>query len=138
MEYMLLIKTDLYTGNFEREMCAYATGQVGSDDESDERIVLADRMRKEDPALFTYLDADMVMEVRHGDDGWFSPVQCAGNDMEIYFENKPTLEALCNIGQRLRQHAIEGVGYEKSHHPEILDIALMQREMPEWERVAWK
>lgn len=28
-EYGLIIKTDKYTGNFEREMCAYMTGHIG-------------------------------------------------------------------------------------------------------------
>lgn len=137
MEYMLLVQTDTYTGNFEREMCAYATGQLGTNDENDERLELSHRMQREDPELFEYLDDEMVMEVIHDTDLWYSPVICNGNDMEIYFEKCPTLESLMKIGCRLRAIAEEGVGYKKQYHPAILDIALMQREEPKWERVKW-
>ncbi len=27
--YLFVIDTDTYAGNFEREMCAYVTGQIG-------------------------------------------------------------------------------------------------------------
>ena len=28
-KYLFVIDTDSYSGNFEREMCAYCTGQIG-------------------------------------------------------------------------------------------------------------
>lgn len=38
-EYGLIIKTDKYTGNFEREMCAYMTGHTGDCEVGDEESV---------------------------------------------------------------------------------------------------
>ena len=29
MQYALIVDTDSYSGNFERQMCAYITGQIG-------------------------------------------------------------------------------------------------------------
>lgn len=36
--YQLLVKTNCYAGNFERELCAFMTGQVGDCEVGDEFV----------------------------------------------------------------------------------------------------
>lgn len=41
-EYQLIVKTNSYAGNFEREMCAFMTGQVGQEDNTGQEYVTSD------------------------------------------------------------------------------------------------
>ena len=39
--YLFVIDTDIYAGNFERQMCAYITGQIGECEVGKENAELA-------------------------------------------------------------------------------------------------
>lgn len=93
-EYVLLIKTDSYAGNFERELCAYITGCVGECEVGEE-----------------YVDEDITelfsgyIGSQQDDSGCWRPVSIAYDDtesLEIYFHAKPSDELLETIKKRIR------------------------------------
>lgn len=94
-KYAILIKTDSYAGNFEREMCAHLTGQIGEcgvgDNYIDESI--ADKFE------------DYVAQEE--EDGCYRPVTLgydfgySNNDVIIWFNKVPTQELIDIIKERL-------------------------------------
>lgn len=79
---VLIVKTNKYTGNFEREMCAYATGQIG-DCEVGEKLInptiseITERYIEEEPdehGIFRPVD---IFD-GEGEDG--------GNSLCIFFD----------------------------------------------------
>lgn len=101
--FILVIKTDSYAGNFEREMCGYMTGQVGecSVGEKD-----ADQFAVENPDKLDEFE-DLITGFPD-DNGCYRPVTIwgpASSDVAIFFESKPTDEQLEFLGQRARQFA---------------------------------
>jgi hypothetical protein len=90
-EYSIIIDTNQYTGNFERELCAFVTGQIG-DCKVGEKFIDPD----EDYELF---DDDIIRQDLDND-GCFRPVRICQdvngkiNSIKIFFENKPTDEQI--------------------------------------------
>lgn len=101
--FTFIVDTDKYSGNFEREMCAFVTGQVGECGVGDE---YADSFEEEFGEDFTYKVGDM-MEGVPDDHGCFRPVgistapdsdECAS--VEIYFGDKPDSEIVKMMKER--------------------------------------
>lgn len=97
-EYVIIVRTDSYAGNFERELCAHLTGIVGDcevgDDYVDENI----------ESIFE----DVVKSVPD-DNGTRRPVSLGGcaktreftsNDVVIWFDSIPTHEQQALIKER--------------------------------------
>ncbi len=92
----LVIKTNSYTGNFEREMCAFLTGQVGECEVGKElKDVLLDK-------------PDFEHNIQHvaDDHGCYRPCSLHeknSNSMIIFFHTKPTEEQI----NWIKAHATE-------------------------------
>ena len=96
-KFAVLIETNQYAGNFEREMCAHLTGHVGDCEVGDELI---------DEAVAEFFDGVIGNEA--DDNGTYRPV-ALGNDIDggtnqgvvIFFDEEPTQEHLDMIKERL-------------------------------------
>jgi hypothetical protein len=69
MTYFFVIHTDQYTGNFERQLCAYLTGQVGECEVGSEMAQLAE---EQEPEWVEWCDTQI--EMRADDRGCYRPV----------------------------------------------------------------
>lgn len=97
-EYVIIVRTDSYAGNFERELCAHLTGIVGDcevgDDYVDENI----------ESIF-----EEIVKSVPDDNGTRRPVSLGGcaktkefnsNDVVIWFDSIPTEEQQAIIKER--------------------------------------
>jgi hypothetical protein len=97
-EYAIIVRTDSYAGNFERELCAHLTGIVGDcevgDDYVDENI----------ESIF-----EEIVKSVPDDNGTRRPVSLGGcaktkefnsNDVVIWFDSIPTEEQQAIIKER--------------------------------------
>ncbi len=92
--YGIIINTDSYAGNFERELCAWCTGCLGDCEVGEEMV---DRHIKE---LFK-----PIIGVCYDEYGTSRPVEIFDDDdkynsLIIYFNEKPTLEQFNIIKDR--------------------------------------
>lgn len=69
-KWIFIIDTDEYAGNFERDMCAYVTGQIGDCGVGDDFSALYNEEVKDGP------DFDSFIESRPDDNGCCRPCQC--------------------------------------------------------------
>lgn len=89
--YVFCIDTNSYAGNFEREMCAYATGVVGwTDDTGSEQ---ADEFRNSHSEEVVELFSETIRQ-EMDDNGTERP--CAidwnnNNNVHIFFNEKPSV-----------------------------------------------
>jgi len=91
IEYKLVIETDQYAGNFEREMCAYMTGRIGDCEVGGEQAKVA----KEDLPEKVWEWCDQCIERKPDDHGCYRPVKMCDMDttaLEIYMEELPPPE----------------------------------------------
>jgi len=93
-EYAVIVRTDSYAGNFERELCAHLTGQIGECEKGKEYI---------DPSIKTIFDSYVTR--KPDDHGCWRPVSLggctltagySGQDVVIWFSSRPT-EAQMNL-----------------------------------------
>jgi len=95
-DYAILIKTDSYAGNFEREMCAHVTGHIGECGVGDEYV---------DESLTEKFDGYVTQEP--DDNGCYRPAALgydlgySNDDVVIWFDKKPTQEHIDIIKERL-------------------------------------
>lgn len=85
-KFRVLVKTDSYTGNFEREMCAHMTGHIGECEVGQEFV---------GQEVFNVFD-NYVEDVPD-DNGCRRPVEVSDmntNDFWIFFSQQPTREQL--------------------------------------------
>jgi hypothetical protein len=66
-KYVLVIDTEQYAGNFERELCAYCTGQIGECEVGDDEAKVFHEEVPADP--FVDKHGDSVLEQRPDDSG---------------------------------------------------------------------
>jgi hypothetical protein len=111
----LIIQTNEYAGNFERDLCAHCTGQIGDcgvgDDYIDKAVMKvfglndsfdADELEDYDE---DYEEEEIIMSVAD-DHGCYRPCSIyqneakAYNDVIIYFYNKPTAEQIKMVKDR--------------------------------------
>ena len=103
-KFAIVIKTDSYAGNFEREMCAHVTGHVGDCEVGDE-----------------YVDAKIAKQFENiigneaDDNGCYRPVALGcdikgykNTDVVIFFEKEPTQKHIDTIKERLDTFDHEG------------------------------
>jgi hypothetical protein len=95
--YSIIIKTNQYAGNFERELCAHLTGIVGECEVGHEYA---------DEEITTIFEQSIATPA--DDNGTRRPVGlgsrnegATGNDVVIYFDSEPTKEQVQIIKERL-------------------------------------
>lgn len=104
-KHAIVIQTNLYSGNFEREMCAYITGSYGECEVGEE---IAD-MVNHDLEIPLYEYTDSLMD----DNGCRRPVSIymnenhEYNDVIIFFETRPTDEMMKMVRERAEKFAQE-------------------------------
>lgn len=128
IKYSFIIETDSYAGNFEREMCAYCTGQIGDCEVGKE---LAEKF-KNTIGLKIYEEFEEIIEQKPDDHGVFRPVSMCGlknNNFEIYFYNKPTDEMIIIIREQAKRFPkLEHPDWKKYSKINILGFKLMRVE----------
>jgi hypothetical protein len=102
-KFAIVIQTDSYGGNFEREMCAYTTGHIG------ECYVGANLV---DVSIYDKFSGYICEEA--DDSGCYRPVGLGcdiegytNQDVVIFFHIKPTTELIDIIKERLVDFAIK-------------------------------
>jgi hypothetical protein len=100
-DFAVVIETDSYAGNFEREMCAYVTGHIGECEVGDEFV------DQETESLF-----DGYIERIPDENGCYRPVSLGcdvsddfnltSNDVVIWFNQRPTDYMVNFISERLK------------------------------------
>ena len=95
--YSIVIKTNQYAGNFERELCAHLTGIVGECEVGSEYI---------DESITEIFEQSI--DTPADDNGTRRPVGlgsqnegASGQDVVIYFDSEPTKEQVQIIKERL-------------------------------------
>lgn len=103
-KFAIVIKTDSYAGNFEREMCAHLTGHIG-DCEVGQKYV--------DKTISAEFDEIIGNEA--DDNGCYRPVTLGcyikgftNKDVVIFLENKPTQKHFDIIKERSKTFNYEG------------------------------
>ena len=89
-EYEIVLETNCYAGNYEREMCAFMTGQIGDCSVGNE---IAKEFKKEFPEMYEKFEENIRQEY----DGCYRPVSANSKSKEgltIYFFNTPTNKEL--------------------------------------------
>lgn len=100
--FILVIKTDSYAGNFEREMCGFMTGQIGDCGVGDDCVEL---FQSENPENYEFEDLVISFPDDHG---CYRPctIWWPGNtSVAIFFESKPTEEQFMFLRNRARDFA---------------------------------
>lgn len=111
-KYGFIIKTNKYAGNFEREICAYITGNVGECGVGSEYA----RKFKEEEKI------ELECYYHTCDDGCPRPVEILDNDtnsLVIYFEDKPSKKEI-----ELMKRRVILFGKMKKNNIKIIDFRL--------------
>lgn len=118
-EFAIVIKTDSYAGNFEREMCAHVTGHVG------ECGVGSEYVNSEVKSKF-YGYIEEVPDDR----GCYRPVSLgcdlpdefglSSDDVVIWFNEKPTDEMVKVVNERLETFKHDG------NSPQIYEVFVIK------------
>ena len=93
----LVIQTDQYAGNFERELCAYVTGHIGECQVGKDLV---------DPTIEEMFDG-VILQIPD-DHGCYRPVSIYDGDgskynsLVIFFEERPTKEMIDIIKERAK------------------------------------
>jgi|WetSurMetagenome_2_1015567.scaffolds.fasta_scaffold619841_2 hypothetical protein len=116
--YGFVIQTNEYTGNFEREMCAFVTGQTGECGVGEEFV---------DEAITEQFDNVMCVADDHGCHRPVSLHDKNNNDLVIFFEEKPTKKQIALMKERseLFNEAFKNEGeWHKNSNIKILGFKL--------------
>lgn len=128
--YGVVIYTNKYAGNFERQLCAYITGTIGYCEVGKEYAKIYDEECPSDPF------GDFIDLV--GDDhGCFRPVSIWNDSycqetysaLIIYFSYAPTKELIDIIRERAEKYNSVAGKYDKQEGLEILDIKVFERKV---------
>jgi len=104
--YSIVIKTNQYAGNFERELCAHSTGIIGECEVGHEYA---------DETITTIFEQSIATPA--DDNGTRRPVGlgsrnegATGNDVVIYFDSEPTKEQVQIIKERFEERNWTAMG----------------------------
>ncbi len=107
--YIFEINTNKYAGNFERNMCAFATGIIGECEVGDSYV------EQDIKDLFE----DDVQQVSD-EHGCYRPCSADGNTVEIYFYNHPSRQQISLMKERIEEYGSE-------NDLEIIEYRLMKK-----------
>jgi len=105
--YLLIVETDQYAGNFEREMCAYMTGRIGDCEVGDEEALTA----KKELSKEVFEWCDQCIKREPDDHGCYRPVKM-GDDtttLHIFLEELPPAEVFQVLKDRAAVYGRSGV-----------------------------
>lgn len=123
-QYLFIIDTADYAGNFERELCAYITGRIGGCGVGDD---MAGLFLKE----MGLEQFENVIE-QPDDHGCWRPTSICEdnpNSVEIYFGEKPTKEQIELMKERAQKFAqMPDKWTQKSNISKILGFRLVHRD----------
>jgi len=115
IKYRVLISTNTFATNFEKELCAFVTGQIGECEAGiNRRFYQSAEVREE---------FEKRMERRLCDDGNWGPVQTCPTDanaFELFFKEKPTQEMISHIHEACNEFADE----KKEKNPMTVRISI--------------
>jgi hypothetical protein len=122
--YFVVIDTNEYAGNFEREMTAFCTGQTGE--------CGVGRLKAEDYNDEETIDFDGYVTSEPDDHGCYRPCSIYNHgdgrgykSVVIFFEEDPTREQMEVIARRARRFPIE-TGWSKL---QILQVGVYENEV---------
>jgi hypothetical protein len=132
--YVFIIDTDSYSGNFEREMCAYLTGMVDNSDVGREYTELYEQETGKDP--YEVNEHILFMPGEYGErpctimptPGKWPDYQSVG----IFMSRKPTEEEIKILKERANKFQLLE-DYKKNETPKILGFRLIQMKTTEVE-----
>jgi hypothetical protein len=129
-KYRFIIDTDVYAGNFEREMCAFLTGQIGECTVGEE---IASEFEKRFPIEFT--EFENIIGHFVDEHGVFRPVeidespsvkgkypQC--NSVSIAFSEKPAKGLIKFMIERANEFAKQNFQFIKANSIKIKGFRL--------------
>lgn len=110
MEIDFVIDTNLYAGNFEREMCGYVTGVWDGETHGGDQAAVFHKEVEGNPF------AELVELRSDGDHGWMQPEHLErtppafkqNNSVAIHFEKEPPPDLIELMKSRARKFAQEG------------------------------
>jgi hypothetical protein len=121
-KFAVVITTDLYSGSFERELCAHLTGVIGDCEVGSEYV---------DPEI-TELFEESVDQVAD-DSGCYRPVSIElpinykkyskKNIVAIFFSKRPTVKQVATMKERLKTFKY---GNRKEDNPKFLGMDLVE------------
>jgi hypothetical protein len=106
--FVLVIETNKYAGNFEREMCAFVTVQIGECGVGDK---IASKVENELPDFYERMDE--IIGSQYDDNGCSRPTSGAinkngeYNNVEIYFNEMPNDSDMIIIRKRINEFRIK-------------------------------
>lgn len=162
-EWILVIKTDAYAGNFERGMCGYCTGMVGDcgvgEEEAqifyDEMGLTPDDFNWKDGGVdVKYISEDwdnpfgLVVTSRADDHGCRRPTTMCDSDPDdrntavaIFFSKKPTDELINTMMERAYRYCQEYCPNNESeymrHKINIKGFELWREETKQFQEQSW-
>lgn len=128
-KYALIVNTDKYAGNFEREMCAYATGGVGECEVGDAQAEMCGEFLEENG--FASDEISSYLAWLHDDRGCARPVSIYNdegnsqyNDLIIYLEDPLPKKLFYIVVHRLMEY---GKQYSKEHPIDVHGARMIKR-----------
>ena len=130
--WMIVVDTDQYSGNFERELVAYMTGAVGDCDVGEPQSALAHKQ----------LPEGFPEPLRFSDGGCFRPATIwpgpkkvkgpAYTSVMCAFEDRPTAEELATLVSRAREYFSTPLHrrYGSDPVPKVLGVDFTTSEQP--------
>ena len=133
-QYIFVIDTDSYAGNFEREMCAYVTGQTGECGVGED---YAKRAHNEIPqAQKTELES--IVKSVMDDHGCYRPVSIHSNpriskpnsnSVGIYFSQKPSQDLVNMMKDRAKAVGNEGFGFFEKEKVDVMGFRMITEQL---------
>ena len=126
--FVFIIKTDEHAGNFEREMCAYITGALGTTDVGAKE---SEKFQKQYPAKYNDFQ-DLVVDFAD-EYGGHTPVAVWDGDSSgvgIFFQTRPSDNLLMfmrlravkfSVDRRINVLGFELLEYQVKHTEELVD-----------------
>lgn len=115
VKYRVVVCTNTFATNFEKELCAFVTGQIGECETGiNRRFYQSAEVREQ---------FEKKMERRLCDDGNWGPVQTSpadANSFELFFKEKPTQQMLDHIHEAINEFADE----KKDKNPMTVRISI--------------
>ena len=117
VKYKVIVVTDQFATNFAKEMCVWATGQIG-----DDNVGVEYRFKSDEEMRALFADS---MERRMCTDERWRPVDESSEDsnsFELYFKKKPTKQMMEHIRESCESYAEDG----KRKNPVMSKIIIKQ------------
>ena len=137
VDFEVVIDTDSYAGNFERELCAYVTGRWdhethgGDQAEIFEKEVLLSKLELPHDPFEGYITTTLTQDDDCPVEAYqcleWEPINRKMNSVGIFFEQEPTPELIELIKERSYKFANEGKIFDYPVTLKIIGFRLLKR-----------